>query len=134
MQPSLSDLASFYGPSFHILAKSGYDGNGCGANEQGIKVPLEHNTHEASFRLGYNPSKPTKASKRASLNVNAIFNSDDNLTSIKPSSTSFNTYPPHKEILVMNKSLYESSIEILIPLMRLYLLLILKSLLLGIRL
>ncbi|GLJ36816.1 hypothetical protein SUGI_0742690 [Cryptomeria japonica] len=106
--PFLSEMANRYGCGFHILAKSGYSGNGCGANEQGIKVPLEHNMHEYSFGLGYNLSKPTKASKRPSLNVNAIFSSDDDLTSTKSSSTSINSHAPHKEILAMNKSLYDS--------------------------
>lgn len=73
--PSLTKMANIYGPSFHILGKSGYNGNGCGAYEQGIKVPLENNAQETSFVLGYNPLKTTKASKISSISVNVIFSS-----------------------------------------------------------
>lgn len=38
--PSLIEMASLYGPGFHILDKRGYNGNGYGAHEQGIKVTL----------------------------------------------------------------------------------------------
>lgn len=31
--PSLVEMATLYGSSFHILAKSGYNGNGCSAQE-----------------------------------------------------------------------------------------------------
>lgn len=74
--PSLIEMAILYCPSFHILASSGYNGNACGVNEQGIKIPLENLPREASFGLGYNPFKPTKASKRPSLNVKIIFSSN----------------------------------------------------------
>lgn len=75
--PSLMEMTSLYGPGLHILAKNGYNGNGCGAQEQGIKVPLQNNARETSFRLGYNTFKPTKASKRPSLYVNVIFSSSN---------------------------------------------------------
>lgn len=48
------EMASLYGHGFHMLAKIGYNGNGCGAHEQEIKVPLENHICDTSFRLGYN--------------------------------------------------------------------------------
>lgn len=66
-------MATLYGLDFHILSKSGYNGNDCGINEQGIKVILDNLAHEACFGLGYNHFKPTKASKGPYLDVNVIF-------------------------------------------------------------
>ncbi|MGI4370309.1 hypothetical protein ACR2V4_27340, partial [Klebsiella pneumoniae] len=70
--PSLSEMVDCYGSGFHIFAKHGYHGNGCGAHEQGMKVPLETNFHNYAFGLGYNPCRRTKASKRPCISVNAI--------------------------------------------------------------
>lgn len=50
--PSLTKMDNLCGPGFHILVKSGYNENGCGAQEQGIKVPRENNCHETTFGLG----------------------------------------------------------------------------------
>lgn len=72
--PSSSEMTNLYGLGFHILARCGYNGNGCGAQEQGIKVPLmENNFRDMTFGLGYDPFKHTKASKRPSISVNVIF-------------------------------------------------------------
>lgn len=57
---------------FQILARCGYNGNGCGAQEKGIKVPLENNFRDMTFRLGYDPFECTKASKAPSISVNVI--------------------------------------------------------------
>ncbi|GLJ23982.1 hypothetical protein SUGI_0456270 [Cryptomeria japonica] len=70
--PSFPEMADRYGRGFHIFAKHGYHGKGCGANEQGIRVPLETNFHNYAFGLGYNPWRHTKASKRPCISVNAI--------------------------------------------------------------
>lgn len=70
--PSLSEMANLYGPSFHILAKCGYNCNGCGAQEQGIKIPLENNFCDTTFGLACDPFEHTKASMRPSINVNVI--------------------------------------------------------------
>ncbi|XP_057813248.2 LRR receptor-like serine/threonine-protein kinase RGI5 [Cryptomeria japonica] len=66
-------MANIYGPVFHILARCRYDGNGCGAQEQGIKVPLENKFHDMVFGLVYDTFKRTKASKRQSISVNVIY-------------------------------------------------------------
>lgn len=65
-------MTNLYGPCFHILARCGYSGNGCGAQEQGIKVPLENKFCDMTFVLGYDPYKLTKATKRLSISVNVI--------------------------------------------------------------
>lgn len=39
--PSGKELQEIYGPGYKIVSQPGYDGRGCGHNEQGIWIPLE---------------------------------------------------------------------------------------------
>lgn len=43
---TLFDMASRYGPSYHLLTKYGFNGNRYRKIEQGIQVPLEKEAHE----------------------------------------------------------------------------------------
>lgn len=72
---SSSEMTNLYGLGSHILSRCRYNGNGCGAQEQGIKVPLENNFRDMTFGLGYDPFKGTKAPKRPSISVNVISSS-----------------------------------------------------------
>lgn len=103
-QPSLKEMVSLYGLGFYILAKIGYNNNGCGAHEQGIKVPLENNFHETYFTLRYHPFKSTKASMRPSLNDNVIFSSNS-LSLIHPEYIDNNSNQPSQDEFSTNDSL-----------------------------
>lgn len=71
--PSSKKMKSLYGHGFQILYKNcNYVGNGCGVNQQGIKVPLEAVAYNSSTGIGYRSLKPTKAYHHPTLNINSI--------------------------------------------------------------
>lgn len=62
-------MCDIYGPGYNLVSNLGYDGKGCGPNEQGIWIPLEPEPHHHNNGLGY---RPTSRKANPWLTVNMV--------------------------------------------------------------